>query len=638
MNDAKKYYELAIQGCNNENGCSSAQTINSFQNMASVYAAEKNFDKANEFMTKAVGLCKATLNSNNPLYLSSLFLQAGVYTSLNKNKEAEELYTKVIDKYIERLNKDFAFMTEAERGDFVADLNAKLETYYAFVAYANLNDEVVVGNMFNYRLITKALLLNSQGDIKKQLARSKDEKVIQSYAELKKVANYLSRLYSFTNDDIVASGVNIDSLEVVRNGLEKKVSSVLAQSQLEKITWKDIQKKLGKDEVAIEIVRTEQVTVNGVSYGVLLVTKTDPKPFLFFMPNNDLEGVGVADYRKNVRTKEIDSVSFARFFEKIYHVTGPVKKIYISADGVYNKININTLINPKTGKYMLEDYDVCMLTNLKDMLKQDNKKDIIPSGNYAALFGYPDYGMALKPPTPFEDESLLALSRAGARGKWTLTELPGTKKEVEEIDRVLKTNSINTKLFLADRSDEGTVKKLDNPYILHIATHGFFESNLPKNNNTREVPEALKRAAENPLLRSGVMLAGASNSYSASYSEVASWEGYEDGILTAYEVMNLDLDSTELVVLSACQTGLGEVKNGEGVYGLQRAFLVAGAKAVIMSLWSVSDDATRDLMITFYDAWLKTGDKQLAFKEAQLEIKKKYKYPYYWGAFVLLER
>jgi CHAT domain-containing protein len=111
----------------------------------------------------------------------------------------------------------------------------------------------------------------------------------------------------------------------------------------------------------------------------------------------------------------------------------------------------------------------------------------------------------------------------------------------------------------------------------------------------------------------------------------------ENGILTAYEVMNLLLDNTEIVVVSACETGLGDVKNGEGVYGLQRAFQVAGSKAIIMSLWKVNDAATQELMSGFYKHFALTNNKQTAFKKAQLELKTKFKDPYFWGAFVMVE-
>jgi len=184
-----------------------------------------------------------------------------------------------------------------------------------------------------------------------------------------------------------------------------------------------------------------------------------------------------------------------------------------------------------------------------------------------------------------------------------------------------------------DASEE-KIKSMRSPDILHIATHGFF---VPEKDDGSPFvySKDMALAFDNPLTRSGLLLAGVEKNM---HRNVGDDEAAEDGILTALEVMNLNLDHTDLVILSACETGSGKIRNGEGVYGLQRAFLVSGANNLVMSLWKVSDEATEELMIGFYTNFLISKDKTAAFHKAQLDLKKKYESPFYWGAFVLIGR
>jgi CHAT domain-containing protein len=209
--------------------------------------------------------------------------------------------------------------------------------------------------------------------------------------------------------------------------------------------------------------------------------------------------------------------------------------------------------------------------------------------------------------------------------------LPGTKTEVDDISSILDNGGFNVQQVMEDQATETAVKNVNQPGIVHIATHGYFQKDVGDYPSVFGVQA--ENAQNNPLLRSGLLLADMGK---VLYSDQVDISSDDNGILTAYEVLNLDLEGTDLVVLSACETGLGEIKSGEGVYGLQRAFQVAGTDAIIMSLWKVSDDATQKLMSNFYRNWVGSKDKQTAFRDAQLQLMEEYKEPYYWGAFVMI--
>ncbi len=300
-----------------------------------------------------------------------------------------------------------------------------------------------------------------------------------------------------------------------------------------------------------------------------------------------------------------------------------MKRVYFSPDGVFHSINMKTLYNPETGNYLGDEIDLELVTSGKDVLQE--KVAPLPQ-KLGLLIGNPDFGREANDTSRERNTDFAELLASVERGSG-LSPLPGTEKEVQQIQALLKANQWRVTTLLNADATEEALKNMLKPNVLHIATHGFFQEDVKgeiKYNN-------------NPLYRSGLLLSGAAKTLESKVDLRGNAQiGNEAGILTAFEALNLNIDNTDLVVLSACETGLGEIRNGEGVYGLQRAFKLAGARTILMSLWKVNDQTTQELMVSFYENWFGGMSKREAFDTAQTQLRAKYEHPYYWGAFVLI--
>jgi CHAT domain-containing protein len=317
---------------------------------------------------------------------------------------------------------------------------------------------------------------------------------------------------------------------------------------------------------------------------------------------------------------------------------GNTRHLLLSSDGALNLVPFGALVDEQQ-RYLVQNYTLTYLTSGRDLLRLQAS---VPNREGAVVIANPTFADR---GDSASDVSSSAESSTASRRSIALTDtiflpLPGTQQEAMALSTLLP----DVTVFTGAQATEAQLKRLQGPGILHIATHGFFLADQPQSapqavrglitQDVGRTTDALTQTAlsvsgENPLLRSGLALAGA-NQHTGGAGE--------DGVLTALEAAGLDLAGTRLVVLSACETGVGEVRTGDGVYGLRRALVLAGAESQVMSLWQVSDEATRDLMVGYYQRLQRGEERAEALRQVQLGMlqSQTWNHPFFWASFIHL--
>jgi CHAT domain-containing protein len=318
--------------------------------------------------------------------------------------------------------------------------------------------------------------------------------------------------------------------------------------------------------------------------------------------------------------------------------------VFVAPDAGLNLISFSTLIDT-TGEYLIERFPIHYLSAGRDLIRLQDKPE---SGLGLLALGDPDFNATITQRQEKPEPTTIAVadvdnpyarrsfrSGCGELSELEVTALPATRKEIDRI--VERWSSKNVSTLLGPQTSEDNFKSLaSGKRVIHLATHGYFlEGKCNPDIQLELLDQNYTFVGENPFLLSGLLFAGA-NLHGAGADSVQ----MEDGVLSAYEVSALNLSGVDMVVLSACETGLDEVKQGEGIYGLRRTFQIAGARTVISSLWPVDDKLTASMMSELYQKNTETIPEKLRRVQlAQIKKLRKAKladHPFIWGAWVAI--
>jgi CHAT domain-containing protein/Tfp pilus assembly protein PilF len=681
--EAEPLYERALAIRQKVLGPEHPDTALSLNNLAALYNRTGAYSKAEPLYERALSVREKGLRPDHPDIAVSLTNLAILKWASNEPAKAVSLLQRAQSINEKNIGTFLLYASEERKQAYLQQLRGN--TFVNISLSLATSDNNAAALALNAILQYKGRVLDAMSDSIARLRRNVKPEHSELFEELTEVAQKLSNMFQIrarifqirarieetTSDnerkklqerlaelirDTAAINVegprdlmteeyreHLQKLAERQERLENELASRSAEFRREagRITLVSVQQAIPDNGVLIEWLRYVPFDPKGVNENVqwgkpryvVCLLKREGSPVIVDVGEAEVIEILVQGFRKVLTdprraiVKEVAKQLSEKLFEPLRSYLGNTERLLISPDGALNLLPFAALVDGK-GEYLAKRFEINYLTSGRDLLRLASEAS---SRSGAVVLADPDYdnrasilvqGDTSIPPQHSNDD----LDRRGM----VFTSLPGTIEEAKALKVLLHLNDQN--VLTGANATEAKLKQLHGPRLLHIATHGFFLGDQASSaadltpvgliQHLHSIP-----LGENALLRSGIALAGANPRRSGANN---------DGILTAAEMARIDLSGTELVVLSACETGVGDVQNGEGVYGLRRALVLAGAQTQVASLWKVPDAATKDLMVDYYERLLKGEGRSAALRDAQQKMirSQEHSHPYFWAAFV----
>lgn len=537
-------------------------------------------------------------------------------------------YTSAVTSLKEVIKKRLPYMNTAEREGFWSPLSSLLTLMTPYALKAELYQTEYTQTCYDALLLSKAFLLDSERSVYDIVQRDGDKTDMQTYMNIASLNNQIKeweKNYVQYADSILTTTNKVSRLE---STLMNRCKSVGDITSFMDVDYSAVKKSLKKNDVLIDF--TDFVpNAGGRRYAAYIVNKKQKYPLLKpLFAESQIDSLGIA------RPDMFYNKDFAA--EVIKLLWNPLKEHILEGSTVYyvpSQMLFQVCLESlplEDGTLLGDHYHFVRLSSARELVREQNKAN----ATSAVLYGGLQYD--LEPNVMAEnakqyDLSSLMVMRGGdiVRGDSIFRELPGSKVEIERISEILKKSKFKVTPYIGVNGTEESFLSMHgkSPRILHLATHGFYYT------PTEAEEVDYLRGYSDAMSLSGLIMSGGN----------AAWRGKElpvgtlGGVLTANNIAHLDLSNTDMVVLSACQTGQGNA-TAEGLYGLQRAFKKAGVGTMVMTLWSVSDKVATEFMIKFYESLVENDwDKHKAFEQTKSYIRTQHPDPYHWAAFVMLD-